>query len=251
MMADVDRLDDGPDAPSVGSAYDSIAEDYDQHLRRDRWMRRALWLRFRALFGPGAHVLDVGCGTGIDAVHLASRGVLVTAVDVSVGMTGHLRAKLAGAPFERLVDVRTGSVVEVARSLAGPFDGIVSSFAALNTVDLASFAVEAARLLRPGARVVAHLLARDHAAPLRQRLLGIARPTAGSARVEIDIRGHRLAHRLGSADELFGAFLAGSFVERGSAWLSPLVGLVSAGRFHVVELERRSDSVGSPPAAPS
>jgi cyclopropane fatty-acyl-phospholipid synthase-like methyltransferase len=36
--------------------------------------------------GPGARILDVGCGTGRHAVELARRGYLMTGIDISEGM---------------------------------------------------------------------------------------------------------------------------------------------------------------------
>ena len=56
------------------------------------------WLRSRGLTGPGAAVLDLGCGTGRVAASLASEAVSVLGLDVSPGMVaeaqrrhGHLR----------------------------------------------------------------------------------------------------------------------------------------------------------------
>ena len=48
------------------------------------------------------HILDVGCGTGRHAVELASRGFMVTGVDLSESMLRQARAKAS----ERGVDVR-------------------------------------------------------------------------------------------------------------------------------------------------
>ena len=37
-------------------------------------------------FTPGQSILEINCGTGIDALHLASRGVRVDAFDAAPGM---------------------------------------------------------------------------------------------------------------------------------------------------------------------
>jgi ubiquinone/menaquinone biosynthesis C-methylase UbiE len=56
---------------SVTAAYDAIAAGYDEQVRGDDWMRRKLHASFVRAFRPGERVLDVGCGTGIDALFLA------------------------------------------------------------------------------------------------------------------------------------------------------------------------------------
>jgi len=250
-MARALRGDSMDDALSVGRAYDAVADDYDRELEPSRWIRRALWLRFDQLFGPGDRVLDAGCGTGIDTVHLASRGVHVTAVDASHGMMDKLRRRLDGTSLESLVDARVGDIADVVRQLAGPFDGIISSFAALNTVDLGSFVPEAARVLAPGGALVAHLLAPHHRATLGRRVVATARPRHRVASVDIELHGRAVTHLLGTRAEVFRRFFSPSFAERRGSWLAPLVALTSVGRFYVLDLELRKDHDARRRATPS
>jgi len=60
------------DGASVAAVYDTLVAGYDHELEREAWIRRLLWRRFDRLFGRGQRVLDVGCGTGIDSLHLAA-----------------------------------------------------------------------------------------------------------------------------------------------------------------------------------
>ena len=71
----------------------------------------------------GAHVLDLGTGSGIQALTLAARGARVTATDVSARALAFARfnADLAGLP----VDLRTGSLFEPVTGET--FDLIVSN----------------------------------------------------------------------------------------------------------------------------
>jgi len=59
-------------------AFDSVAADYDgprgNNLLIQR-MRRALWNVVRDEFPSESRLLDLGCGTGLDAVEFAQRGV--------------------------------------------------------------------------------------------------------------------------------------------------------------------------------
>jgi SAM-dependent methyltransferase len=255
----------------IADGYDALSSDYDRMLVRDQWMRRALWRHFDRLFRAGDRILDVGCGTGLDTLHLASRGARMTAVDISPGMVAQLRAKLLGTSLAPTVDVRTGDIARVLGELSGPFDGIVSSFAALNTIDLAPFAREAARLIRPGGRVVAHVLGPGYRAGRAQRWwLAVRR---GARVVDVDVHGCRIPHALLTARELHRRFFADAFAYREGYALGLLVGrraelrmpetvldaaarlescvsrawpLTSAGRFYVLDVERRSERSCSP-----
>ncbi len=155
----------------MGAAYDSLAASYDSQLAPAQWIRDRLWERFDILFPPGSRVLDVTAGTGLDAIHLANRGVEVVACDLSPNMLDQLRAKNQAiktylADFNTLpvgslklgVGIWDGST---ALTTGLGFDGVISTFAGLNTSpDLRPFAASAAQLLRPGGLLFIHVLNR-------------------------------------------------------------------------------------------
>jgi len=90
-------------------------------------MRSEIWQLADPLFLPGTNVLDLGCGTGDDALHFAHRGVNVTAVDISPEMISQLRKK-AFAP------VKAVTADMQAYRPERPVHGIISNFGALNCV---------------------------------------------------------------------------------------------------------------------
>ncbi len=95
----------------------------------------------------------MGCGTGDDAVFLATRGVRVHAIDVSPAMVDRTRAKAERAG----VAERVGASVlpaEAVASLGAGFDGAYSDFGALNCTALGTVGEGLARALRPGAPVL-------------------------------------------------------------------------------------------------
>jgi len=91
------------------TAFDALAADYDASFTATplgTLLREAVWRRLDARFAPGDRVLELACGTGEDAIHLARRGVQVTALDASPAMVETARRKVAAAGLEGLVEVR-------------------------------------------------------------------------------------------------------------------------------------------------
>jgi ubiquinone/menaquinone biosynthesis C-methylase UbiE len=140
-------------------AYDGLAPVYDVHLERDLWMRHVLWARYDACFGPGDRVLDLGCGTGTDMLHLAARGVGMTGIDVSPRMIDQARAKVEEAGLAANAELLVGDLGSIGALGQARFEGIISSFAGLNTLEsMRALAADASRLLVPDGRMIVHLL---------------------------------------------------------------------------------------------
>ena len=77
--------------------FDALAPTYDQDFTASpiaRELRARVHTRLDKHFAAGQHILEMGCGTGEDALHLAQRGVRVTATDASPAMLEAARAKI-------------------------------------------------------------------------------------------------------------------------------------------------------------
>ena len=84
-------------------SFDAIAANYDDLWSKTDvgyWQRQAVWDTIHPLFRSGDRVLDVGCGTGVDALSLMAAGVQVLAVDESREMVQVARSK--GLPARHL-----------------------------------------------------------------------------------------------------------------------------------------------------
>jgi ubiquinone/menaquinone biosynthesis C-methylase UbiE len=144
---------------SEATAFDAMAESYDADFTASalgRVLRARVWERFDACFTGYESLLELGCGTGEDAIHLAQRGHRILATDVSAKML-----RIAQHKAERVgVAARIRFICAPMESLAGvlgveTFDGIYSNFGAVNCVaDVPALARMLATRLVPGAPLV-------------------------------------------------------------------------------------------------
>src|SRR5437868_14651054 len=91
--------------------FDALAPRYDELWTESaigRLQRRAVWRRADGLFQPGDRLLDLGCGTGADALHFMQRGMRVRAIDASSEMVRIARSR--GVDATRLVIEELGQM---------------------------------------------------------------------------------------------------------------------------------------------
>ncbi|NKY11590.1 methyltransferase domain-containing protein, partial [Cellulomonas hominis] len=92
------------DQARTRAGYDAVADRYAAllpDLRAESRLDVALLDELAARWsdGPGGPLLDVGCGTGRVAAHLAASGVDVLGADLSPGMVAAARRAHPGLPF--------------------------------------------------------------------------------------------------------------------------------------------------------
>ena len=147
----MDRLQAQGDA----APFDAIAARYDETFTTSKIgyaQRASVWKELEKAFRPGDSVLEIGCGTGIDACFLAERGVTVVACDSSPQMLSLAIRRIQENGRDRSVHPHLLAAEDIARLRNRPFDGAFSNFGALNCVgDLHQFARDLALLLKPGA----------------------------------------------------------------------------------------------------
>jgi SAM-dependent methyltransferase len=117
--------------------FDGIATQYDTdftHTPLACWLRNRVWSRLDCLFEPGMRILELGCGTGEDAVYLAKRGIQVIATDASPHMLRVTETKAAASGVKLEIqgfDLNQPSTWHI----DGSVDGVYSNFGALNCTE--------------------------------------------------------------------------------------------------------------------
>jgi 2-polyprenyl-3-methyl-5-hydroxy-6-metoxy-1,4-benzoquinol methylase len=145
-------------------AFDAVAELYDGPLGNNevvQRMRAALLDAVVRHVPAPARLLDLGCGTGIDAVHLAHLGYRVHGIDASPRMVARTRLRAAAEGVDGLVRAEVLAIEELERLAGETFDGVYSDLGALNCVaDLRPVGSRCAALLRPEGALVASVIGR-------------------------------------------------------------------------------------------
>lgn len=120
--------------------YEAQAAEYERLARGEPY---PILLAFMALLPEGALVLDLGCGPGIDAGHLAAEGFEVEAMDASESMVARASARPG-------VAARLGSFDDLAAE--DLYHGVWAAFSLLHAsrADLPRHLAAIARALKPG-----------------------------------------------------------------------------------------------------
>ena len=138
------------------AAFDNVADRYDVEstdILLSRWFRSIVWAQMAQRFPAGSHVLELGCGTGEDAVWNAQRGLRVTATDASPAMLEQTRQKAIAAGVDHLITIERLDFgqAEQWQLPENGFDGVYSDYGALNCVgDWRAIGTQLSRAIKPG-----------------------------------------------------------------------------------------------------
>lgn len=133
-------------------AFDQVAATYDATFGLSptgRFFRFRLAERMMASLKPGSQVLDIGCGTGEDALFMAGQGHAVHGIDSSPAMVAAAAAKASLIRSAATFECRS---LESLKPSAARFDAVFSNFGALNCVPLDLWTDIVPNLLAPDGR---------------------------------------------------------------------------------------------------
>lgn len=156
------------DAQAVAIHFDRQAPNYDSGFAYNvpaRMARaRAVDFYLRNLPPPPGRILDLGSGTGVDAIKLARGGYQVIAIDISSGMCERMSHVVDDAGLGDSISVVCADVMELgllASIAEGPVAGVLLSFGVVNYVSDPSWLLdEIAKCMAPGGVVVIGTLGR-------------------------------------------------------------------------------------------
>jgi len=134
------------------SAFDALAPTYDADFTETpiaQYLRNRVHEHLLRLFSPGMHVLELGCGTGEDALFLGEQGIRVTATDYSEKMRSLAREKTVSCENVSIFPLDLSAPQAVEEEVQ--YDGVFSNFGALNCLrDGGSLAEWLATVIKPG-----------------------------------------------------------------------------------------------------
>lgn len=146
----------------TSAAFDVHALHYDALVEPNallQTMRAALWAEIIRRVPSPARLLDLGCGTGIDAVYFAQRGYEVTATDASREMVNQTRQRVVRNNVQvRMEHLGAEQLAELGDN---KFDAIYSDLGPLNCVDdLRAVSEQCAAQLKPNGVLIFSVMAR-------------------------------------------------------------------------------------------
>lgn len=196
-------------------AFDSVASDYDgprgnNELIQD--MRAEMWRWLDAAFAAPGRLIDLGCGTGLDAVRMAQRGHFITATDWSPLMVERTRQRASQQAMSGQVQTMALGAQDLALlDGIGSYDGAYSNLGPLNCVpELTEVSRQCARLLKPGGRLVFSVVGRicpweiAHYLRCGTRARAMVRFARGV--VPVQMNGHTIWTRYYAPREFYRAF---------------------------------------------
>jgi ubiquinone/menaquinone biosynthesis C-methylase UbiE len=145
---------------NVLESFDNIAEIFDEEFENaiTRRLRQQIYDTVGRLVPAGGSIIDINCGTGIDAIALAQKGYTVCGIDLSPKMVDRAKGKSLQAGVAAMFSV---SSFERFEGIDSTFDLALSNFGGLNCIQhLDKVAEQTAARIKPGGHFVCIVMPR-------------------------------------------------------------------------------------------
>ncbi|GAB5528396.1 MAG: hypothetical protein Roseis3KO_01730 [Roseivirga sp.] len=132
-----------------------FTETYTGRLQRDQVWK---YLDQHTAQAGSLHVLELNCGTGEDAVHLAKSGHVITATDISEEMLERAREKATEQGISHKIHLDRLDITQIdSTHINHKFDLVFSNFGGLNCIgraELEKFKADIRQLLKPNGTLI-------------------------------------------------------------------------------------------------
>ena len=136
---------------AMAAEYHALAESHPIVI----WMRQRIREMAEACLAPGASLLEINAGSGLDAAYFAAKGLRVHATDVAPGMLEALAERAADPQLAGRLTCEALSFDRLDEAQGGPYDLVFSNLGGLNcTDDLRAVASGLPRVLKPGGHIL-------------------------------------------------------------------------------------------------
>lgn len=145
------------DIENINIGFGNMADEYDAMQNTNipvKKMREKFYATVESFVNPPADILELNCGTGIDAFYFAGKGFNVTATDISDKMLSNARRKgsFENLTFEKLNLADLGKI-------NNRYDSIISNLGGLNCFnDLSVMSEDIHSRLKPGGFFIAAVM---------------------------------------------------------------------------------------------
>lgn len=134
---------------AINVGFGKLADEYDSHQLTNktvRIMREKFYETIINTVPPKSYLLELNCGSGIDAHHLADKEYRVLATDISDKMLRNAKSK----EEKQFLEFRKLSYTDLNQLRNEKFDAVISNLGGLNCIDdLSPVVNEIKTLLKP------------------------------------------------------------------------------------------------------
>jgi glycine/sarcosine N-methyltransferase len=156
--------------------YDELAFNYDEMISFDKAVERKKGLFKNFITAGMTKVADLGCGSGVDSIALASLGLIVTAFDPSEEM---LEVAKENAEREKVrVTFHNNSIDSISEDFDNQFDLVVSlgnTFANIEREQLLKSLQRTKEILKPQGIILIQILNYEKILSEKQRIVNITK----------------------------------------------------------------------------
>lgn len=149
----------------MSEVFDAVASQYDKEFTYTaigKYQRNTVWEYLEKNLAENLNVLELSCGTGEDAIHLAQNGHQVIATDIAEAMVKLTQKKAKTHNLENKIKAVKSSAQEIeSLSFDNDFDLVFSNFGGLNCLnskELSTLSENMNAIMKPNASFIAVMM---------------------------------------------------------------------------------------------